>query len=474
MDLGIVDRITADAVGEPGMRTFYLQARAGEELITVIVEKEQVELLARSVLELLADIADRDRRRRARRRRLRSRTPSTRAGGQVASRSATTGSRTGSCSRSTSSCPSSRTRTRTTRDRCSIERARVDLAVGEPGADARPRPARRRGRGARPAALSVLRQPDGSGGPRMSGHERAPQAPDLIVPAALADGELEVLGALPELLQRRAARALPRRRGAPGRGLQADARRDPAVGLPRRHAASPRGRRVRAGPRAGWPRIPPTVLRDGPYGPGSRPAVRAASTPSTISSRSRWNTRTCSAASPCSTSRPTTPIARAGTACSMPTADVWMIDHGVCFAVEPKLRTVIWTFIDEPIADRCRRRPRACAWRVARRRRRCLDARCAARPRRGRGRTRPHRPPAGGRPLPRARARASARTHGRRSDAAPPDGDHAAGPLLGRRVAARRGRDDGRGRRGAARSAGARPRCRRASHARCCPACGRP
>jgi len=42
MDLGIVDRITADAVGEPGMRTFYLQARAGAELVTVIVEKEQV------------------------------------------------------------------------------------------------------------------------------------------------------------------------------------------------------------------------------------------------------------------------------------------------------------------------------------------------------------------------------------------------------------------------------------------------
>jgi uncharacterized repeat protein (TIGR03847 family) len=56
MDLGIVDRIIADAVGEPGMRTFYLQARAGTELVTVIVEKEQVELLARSVLELSADI----------------------------------------------------------------------------------------------------------------------------------------------------------------------------------------------------------------------------------------------------------------------------------------------------------------------------------------------------------------------------------------------------------------------------------
>src|SRR6185503_7224406 len=29
--------------------------------------------------------------------------------------------------------------------------------------------------------------------------------------------------------------------------------------------------------------------------------------------------------------------------------EVWVIDHGVCFAVEPKLRTVIWTFVDEPL-----------------------------------------------------------------------------------------------------------------------------
>jgi uncharacterized repeat protein (TIGR03847 family) len=56
MDLGPVDRITADAIGEPGMRTFYIQARTGTDLITVIVEKQQVQLLATSVLELLADV----------------------------------------------------------------------------------------------------------------------------------------------------------------------------------------------------------------------------------------------------------------------------------------------------------------------------------------------------------------------------------------------------------------------------------
>ena len=60
MDLGPVDRITADAIGEPGARTFYIQARAGGELVTVIVEKQQVQLLAASVLELLTEVAPDD------------------------------------------------------------------------------------------------------------------------------------------------------------------------------------------------------------------------------------------------------------------------------------------------------------------------------------------------------------------------------------------------------------------------------
>lgn len=56
MDLGQVDRITADAIGEPGERVFYIQARAGQELVTVIVEKQQVQLLSASVLELMATL----------------------------------------------------------------------------------------------------------------------------------------------------------------------------------------------------------------------------------------------------------------------------------------------------------------------------------------------------------------------------------------------------------------------------------
>ena len=56
MDLGPVDRITTDAIGEPGARIFYLQVRQNADLVTVVVEKEQVQLLGASVLELLSHV----------------------------------------------------------------------------------------------------------------------------------------------------------------------------------------------------------------------------------------------------------------------------------------------------------------------------------------------------------------------------------------------------------------------------------
>jgi uncharacterized repeat protein (TIGR03847 family) len=56
IELDPVDRITADAVGEPGERSFYLQARKGPMLITLLVEKQQVQLLAASVIEILARV----------------------------------------------------------------------------------------------------------------------------------------------------------------------------------------------------------------------------------------------------------------------------------------------------------------------------------------------------------------------------------------------------------------------------------
>ena len=44
---------TADYVGEPGARTFYVQARLGERTLSYLVEKQQVVLLAEKFRELL-------------------------------------------------------------------------------------------------------------------------------------------------------------------------------------------------------------------------------------------------------------------------------------------------------------------------------------------------------------------------------------------------------------------------------------
>ena len=53
------DRFVAGAVGQPGSRTFYLQAREGTRLITVSLEKVQVALLAERLTELLAEVRSR-------------------------------------------------------------------------------------------------------------------------------------------------------------------------------------------------------------------------------------------------------------------------------------------------------------------------------------------------------------------------------------------------------------------------------
>jgi len=54
IELDPVDRITAGAVGEPGHRVFFLQGRQSERLVTILVEKQQVELLSASLVEILA------------------------------------------------------------------------------------------------------------------------------------------------------------------------------------------------------------------------------------------------------------------------------------------------------------------------------------------------------------------------------------------------------------------------------------
>ena len=286
MDLGPVDRITADAVGEPGLRTFYLQARRGTDLVTLVVEKEQVRLLAASVLDLLATLG------------LETGTgpdedemdleqpfePRWRAG---RSRSATRRTAISSCSRSRSSSPSSK---RTTRCCSSQEDAELlRLWATREQMLALSRHAAVGGR-SRPAHLPVLRQPARPGGTRVSRDERPLEA-DLTgprVPTALVTGELELLGLLPNSSN---YTFLARATAGDEQVL--------AVYKPRRGEMPlwdfPEGtlcqREVAAyvvARELGWPNVPPTVLRDGPGRRRLRAAVRASST--RRSTTSRWRT----------------------------------------------------------------------------------------------------------------------------------------------------------------------------------------
>lgn len=53
------DRFIAGTVGQPGNRTFYLQARDGARIASVILEKTQVSVLAERLTALLAEIRER-------------------------------------------------------------------------------------------------------------------------------------------------------------------------------------------------------------------------------------------------------------------------------------------------------------------------------------------------------------------------------------------------------------------------------
>ena len=53
-----VTRITAGAVGEPGNRIFYIQARSADQLVTLLAEKEQIRALATSIIQMLAALPD--------------------------------------------------------------------------------------------------------------------------------------------------------------------------------------------------------------------------------------------------------------------------------------------------------------------------------------------------------------------------------------------------------------------------------
>ena len=59
IELNPVNRVTADAIGPPGKRVFYLQANTDEETVTMIAEKFQVQSLSVGIEQFLVEIAER-------------------------------------------------------------------------------------------------------------------------------------------------------------------------------------------------------------------------------------------------------------------------------------------------------------------------------------------------------------------------------------------------------------------------------
>ena len=60
IELDPVGRVTAAAVGEPGQRSFFLQARKDDVLVSMLLEKQQVALLSSHIDELLERIGEPD------------------------------------------------------------------------------------------------------------------------------------------------------------------------------------------------------------------------------------------------------------------------------------------------------------------------------------------------------------------------------------------------------------------------------
>lgn len=55
-DLNPVRQIIADAIGEPGKRTFFIQGSADSTLVSLVLDKEEVANLALSIIQLLEEL----------------------------------------------------------------------------------------------------------------------------------------------------------------------------------------------------------------------------------------------------------------------------------------------------------------------------------------------------------------------------------------------------------------------------------
>ncbi|MEX2421281.1 MAG: SCO1664 family protein, partial [Actinomycetota bacterium] len=99
----------------------------------------------------------------------------------------------------------------------------------------------------------------------------------------------------------------------------------------------------------GWPRVPPTTLRDGPHGSGSVQRFVAFDPDEhylTMRGERADEFRRIALFDIVVNNAD-----RKSGHCLLGPDGVFVIDHGVCFHEEPKLRTVIWDFMGDPIPE---------------------------------------------------------------------------------------------------------------------------
>lgn len=58
IDLNPVTHITVDAIGQPGERVFYLQGKSSNQVITLLVEKFQIQTLALAIENLMVELQE--------------------------------------------------------------------------------------------------------------------------------------------------------------------------------------------------------------------------------------------------------------------------------------------------------------------------------------------------------------------------------------------------------------------------------
>jgi hypothetical protein len=190
----------------------------------------------------------------------------------------------------------------------------------------------------------------------MSGDERALEAglSDRTVPAVLAHGELEVLGLLPNASN---GTFLTRASLGEETGFAVYKPRDgetPLWDFPDGTLCTREVAAYVVARALGWPDVPATLLRDGPYGVGSVQRF--------VRSDPEEHYFTMAARFPEAFRR----IAlfdvvvnnadrKAGHCLLGEDGRIHVVDHGVCFSAEPKLRTVIWDFAGEEVSAAERR-----------------------------------------------------------------------------------------------------------------------